>query len=138
MTSIEIPFAPSVVLGDLLAICERHDCAVERTKDKHRFKITTADPANLYWLGSNMEAYLRAAATTALSARTVAFGDFVRAKCSAPARAIGNGKCVYVSAMCNDLSVDDIDMAAEWENGYDLPLPSDGELQEFVRLSPGP
>lgn len=63
--------------------------------------------------------------------RIVSFGDFVRAKCSAPARAIGNGKCLYVSAMSNDLCKDDIDMQVEWINPYNLPLPSDDDLKRY-------
>lgn len=64
--------------------------------------------------------------------RNVSFGDLVRAKCTAPARAIGNGKCVYVSAMCNELCVDDIDMGADWSNEYNLPLPDDEDLRHYA------
>ena len=50
------------------------------------------------------------------------FGAPCRARCSAPARYIGFGKCLYVSAMCNDLGVD---LAKEpTGNESDFPLPS--------------
>ena len=45
---------------------------------------------------------------------------------------IGNGKCVYVSAMWNELCVDAIDMTADWSNKYNLPLPSDEELKHYA------
>ena len=64
--------------------------------------------------------------------RSVSFGDLVRAKCTSQARAIGNGKCVYVSAMWNELCVDAIDMTADWSNKYNLPLPSDEELKHYA------
>lgn len=61
----------------------------------------------------------------------LSFGDIVKAKCSATARAISNTKCVYVSSMTNELCIDDIDMKADWNNVYDLPLPTDEELKIF-------
>lgn len=65
--------------------------------------------------------------------RNVSLGDLVRAKCTAQARAIGNGKCVYVSAMSNELCVDDIDMTADWSNEYNLPLPDDEDLKHYAQ-----
>jgi hypothetical protein len=35
------------------------------------------------------------------------FGDVCRAKCTAPARYFGYGKCLYISAQDNDFGVDD-------------------------------
>jgi hypothetical protein len=54
--------------------------------------------------------------------RTLRIGAYCRAKCSAPARYIGFGKCLYVSAMTNELIVNE---AREPDgNEYKLPLPS--------------
>ena len=54
-------------------------------------------------------------------------GDICRAACTAPARYLADGKCLFVSAMCNDLC---IDKAAPPMGGEDkMPLPSDEELR---------
>ena len=39
--------------------------------------------------------------------REMKIGDFCRARCTAPARYIGNGRCLYVSASTNDICEDD-------------------------------
>lgn len=55
------------------------------------------------------------------------FGDVCRARCSAPARYIGSGKALFVSAMDNDLGIND---AIEPIGGEErLPLPSDDALK---------
>jgi hypothetical protein len=56
------------------------------------------------------------------------FGQFCRAKCSAPARYIALGKCLYVSAQDNSLCVDDARPAVGGEDR--LPHPSDDDLHE--------
>ena len=61
------------------------------------------------------------------------FGDIVRAKCTAIGRALLDGKCLYVGAMCNELCVDDIDMDADWGNPHNLPLPEDDELKRCTK-----
>ena len=60
----------------------------------------------------------------------VEFGDVVRAKCSAPARAISSTKCLFVSSMCNDLGIDNIDFDVSWDSN-NLPLPSDKDLKNY-------
>ena len=60
----------------------------------------------------------------------VEFGDVVRAKCSAPARAISSTKCLFVSSMCNDLGIDNIDFDVSWDSN-NLPLPSDEDLEKY-------
>ena len=60
----------------------------------------------------------------------VEFGDVVRAKCSAPARAISSTKCLFVSSMCNDLGIDDINFDVSWDSN-NLPLPSDDDLEKY-------
>ncbi len=57
-----------------------------------------------------------------------AIGDVCRAKCSAPARYIGGGKCLFVSSMCNGLSTDDARPATGGEERF--PLPTDAEVAE--------
>lgn len=53
-------------------------------------------------------------------------GDRCRGKCSAPARYVGQGLCLFVSAQDNSLAVD---FAVEPTGGEDaLPAPSDEEL----------
>lgn len=56
-------------------------------------------------------------------------GDGCRARCSAPARYLGNGKCLFVSAMTNELCVDEATEATGGEER--LPLPSDEDLARF-------
>lgn len=41
------------------------------------------------------------------------FGDYCRAKCTAPARFIGDGLCLYVSCQSNDFFIDEVDPAGE-------------------------
>jgi hypothetical protein len=55
------------------------------------------------------------------------FGDICRAKCGAQARYLRDGKCLFVCAMDNDLSVDDAVPAAGGEEKF--PLPSDEHLE---------
>ena len=59
-----------------------------------------------------------------------AIGDICRAKCSAPARYLGGGKCLFVSSMCNALCVDDARPATGGESA--LPLPTDAEVAEHA------
>ena len=60
----------------------------------------------------------------------VKFGDVVRAKCGAPARAISDTECLFVSSMCNDLSVDSINFDVSWDSN-NLPLPTDKDLEGY-------
>ena len=65
------------------------------------------------------------------------FGDLCRAKCSAPARYLGHGRCLFVSAMCNDLMDDEARPATGGEDRY--PLPTHDDLMDFaerLRLRP--
>ena len=57
--------------------------------------------------------------------KNLAFGDLCRARCSAPARYLGEGLCLFVSAQDNDLCVDHVS-----DKPYvgELPLPTDREL----------
>jgi hypothetical protein len=60
----------------------------------------------------------------------IQIGKRCRAKCTAPARYIGFGKCLYVSAMTNELCVD-------WAtppkgNESKLPLPSFWDVMKFA------
>lgn len=65
--------------------------------------------------------------------RSVKIGDLVRANCTAPARAIGNGNCVCISSVGGkQLFIDIIDMEAEWSNPSNLPLPSDEDLKKYL------
>ena len=56
-------------------------------------------------------------------------GDICRAKCTAPARYIGNGRCLYVSATTNDIGEDNAQPATGGENN--LPLVSDKEIEAW-------
>lgn len=58
------------------------------------------------------------------------WGDVCRAKCSAPARYIGNGKCIYISSMGNERGVDDAEPPRGGEETF--PLVDDGELKELT------
>jgi len=54
-------------------------------------------------------------------------GDICRARCTAPARYLQDGLCLFVSAQDNDLG---IDVAAPATGGEDrLPLPSDDHVE---------
>jgi hypothetical protein len=55
-------------------------------------------------------------------------GDLCRTSEGAPARYIGGGKALYISAMCNDLSVSDARLARG--NEGDFPLPTDEEVTQ--------
>lgn len=57
----------------------------------------------------------------------LSFGDICRARCTAPARYLGNGKCLFVSAMCNELCIDDAASPTGEESNF--PLPTDDELR---------
>lgn len=57
-------------------------------------------------------------------------GDICRAKCSAPARYLMKGKCLFISAMCNDLMTDDAVPATGGEERF--PLPSDADLLKMI------
>jgi len=57
------------------------------------------------------------------------FGDIVKAKCTAIGRYIGKGKCVYISAMCNDRFIDDV--KEKCGNTYNLPVVDDKELENY-------
>lgn len=57
-------------------------------------------------------------------------GDLCRAKCSAPARYLGDGRCLFVSACDNSLMEDDAIPAVGGEER--LPLPTDEELQAWM------
>ncbi len=57
------------------------------------------------------------------------FGDIVKAKCTATGRYIGKGKCVYISAMCNDRGIDDV--KEKCENIRNLPVVDDKELENY-------
>ena len=57
----------------------------------------------------------------------VANGSPVRAACTAPARYLDHGYCLYVSAMCNDLGMD---IAIEpMTPTQKTVLPSDGAVE---------
>lgn len=58
-------------------------------------------------------------------------GDPCRAKCSAPARYLGSGRCLYVSACGNELGEDDAEMPCG--NEHDFPLPSDEDLKQWIK-----
>ena len=60
-------------------------------------------------------------------------GDLCRAKCTAPARYLGGGKCVYVSAMDNSLNIDDVEPPTGREGACPLPGDDDLSLIEAVR-----
>jgi hypothetical protein len=53
------------------------------------------------------------------------FGDYCRSRGGAPARYVGRGFCLYVSAMTNDLMIDKAAPAdgSEWQ----FPMPTDRE-----------
>lgn len=58
-------------------------------------------------------------------------GDVCRARCTAPARYLGNGQCVFVSAMGNEVEMDE---ARPPEGGEErFPLPSDADLERMER-----
>ena len=59
--------------------------------------------------------------------QSLKWGDQCRAKCGAPARYIGNGRCLFVSASCNDLCKDDA--APPKGNEHEFPLPDDYDLR---------
>jgi hypothetical protein len=59
----------------------------------------------------------------------IKIGDVCRAKCTAPARYVGDGQCLFVSAQDNSLNLDDARPAKGGEEN--LPLPSDRELEAF-------
>ncbi len=54
-------------------------------------------------------------------------GDICRAKCTAPARYVDKGLCLYVSAQDNEIMMDKAAPAKGGEKR--LPLPSDEMLQ---------
>ncbi len=56
-------------------------------------------------------------------------GDICRAKCSAPARYLADERCLYVSAMCNELSEDEACPATGGEERF--PLPSWEDLRTW-------
>ena len=58
-------------------------------------------------------------------------GDVCRARCTAPARYLGEGKCVYVSAMCNEVEMDEARTPQGDEERF--PLPSDADLDRMER-----
>jgi hypothetical protein len=66
-------------------------------------------------------------------------GDLCRARCTAPARYLAAGKCMFVSAMCNELALAAAVPATGGEERF--PLPSDeemaGALAVMVHLYPG-
>ena len=64
------------------------------------------------------------------------FAEACRARCGAPARFIGDGLCLFISAMSNDLCVD---MALPAIGGeLSLPLPTAGpRLAGGARPRPG-
>ena len=49
------------------------------------------------------------------------FGDCCRARCSAPARYLSQGLCMYVSAMCNDFGIDQAELPTGGEERFPLP-----------------
>lgn len=59
-------------------------------------------------------------------------GDVCRAKCTAPARYIGdlNGVpyCLFISAMCNDMCADEARPATGGESGLPLPTSRDVDV----------
>lgn len=65
-------------------------------------------------------------------ARKPKFGDVVRCACSASGRYIGNGQAIFVSAMCNEISRDLVDMDADWNSINDI-IPSDSDLVKFLK-----
>ena len=54
-------------------------------------------------------------------------GDICRAKCTAPARYLRDGKCMYICCQDNDLSIDDALPPKGGEERF--PLPSDDHLE---------
>lgn len=64
------------------------------------------------------------------------FGDTVRAECTAVGRYLGNKKVLFVCAMDNDLSVDDLAIPIKTDNAHNLPLPSDKDLQKYIKDIP--
>lgn len=66
-------------------------------------------------------------------------GDVCRAKCGAPARYVGFGVALYVSAMCNDLSADDAKPAKGGETRLPLPendavLAANSALHAYIAI----
>lgn len=59
-------------------------------------------------------------------------GDVCRARCTAPARYLGGGMCVFVSAMCNEVELDEAKPATGDEERF--PLPSDADLDRMEML----
>lgn len=58
-------------------------------------------------------------------------GDICRARCSAPARYLGQGKCVFISAMGNEVEMDEARPPGGGEERF--PLPSDADLDRMDR-----
>ena len=58
------------------------------------------------------------------------FGEMCRTKQGAPARYIGNGKALYVSAMDNDLVVSDAINRSGGEENF--PLPSLKDCRKYL------
>jgi hypothetical protein len=56
-------------------------------------------------------------------------GDFCRALCTAPARYIVNGMCMYVSCQDNSLDVTQVYPSMEAEEDSGLPYPSDDAIE---------
>ena len=63
--------------------------------------------------------------------RQLPFGTTVKAACGAPARSIDDKHCAYISSMSNDLQKDRIDFGERWDNRYNLPLPTDEQLENL-------
>lgn len=59
--------------------------------------------------------------------KKLAYGDYCRARCTAPARYAGFGMCAFISAQDNSVTVDRVD--PEGEPNPSLPHVSDRDLR---------
>ena len=51
--TIEIPIYPSMTYPELVRFCAEYDCTVAKGEGDYYY-FTTRDPANFFWLGSNL------------------------------------------------------------------------------------
>jgi len=63
------------------------------------------------------------------------FFQICRAKCTAPARYLRDGKCVFISAMCNDIGIDEAVPATGGEKYLPLPTMSEMLKQWLLKFS---
>ena len=103
----------------------------ERTALERRYRLGAAVEADLEAFKNKKQTFFKTLNEfyAEQAVKGLKWGDYCRAKCSAPARYVGNGKCVYVSAMCNDLSHDDAAPAKGDEDTW--PQADDDDLRAY-------